>query len=207
MAPPAPAKGLAGRFTRKVGPLPVWAWAALILGAFLLYSRMSGSSPAGADETPKPEPVDGTEGGGAGPVAGGSSPPTPGQSNDLLAELYGVNAGTIDSLTAALLTQRSLDATAPQPTPGTVGGTNLPQGATDQEGPASSPIYPNGPGAAPAKAAPRGTSQRQSNVLVWDNQRFTTKAGFDAWLKARGLSARSYLANRPQAKAIYSTLA
>lgn len=41
--------------TRKVGPLPVWAWAAVILGAYLLYSHFhpssatAASTPVGAD--------------------------------------------------------------------------------------------------------------------------------------------------------------
>lgn len=204
MAPPAPKPpapggggGLVGRFTRKVGPLPVWAWAAAILGLILLYMRFGGASgPPAAEEVAPPGPVDGADGGGSGTVSGGGSGDA-GSSNDLLAQLYGINAGTIDSLTAALLTQRSLDETAPTPTPGTVGGTNMAPSAT----------HPNGPAAAPVASAPPGTTQRQANVLVWDGQRFTTKAGFNAWAKARGFNVQQYLSNRPQAKAIYSTLA
>lgn len=45
---PAPAKpkgrgGPLGVLTQKAGPLPVWAWAALLLGAFFLYRRLNPS--------------------------------------------------------------------------------------------------------------------------------------------------------------------
>lgn len=35
--------GAVGAITRKVGPLPLWAWAALFLVGFILYRRMRGS--------------------------------------------------------------------------------------------------------------------------------------------------------------------
>jgi hypothetical protein len=45
-APPQPARrgGPLGVLTQKAGPLPVWAWAALALVAFVLYRRMHKSS-------------------------------------------------------------------------------------------------------------------------------------------------------------------
>lgn len=203
MPPPAPSPpksggGLAARLTNKVGPLPVWAWAALILGLILLYMRLRPSTPPAASEQPPAGPETGQAGGVSG---GGASGGYAGESNDLLLELHGRNAATIDSLTSAILTQRSIDATAPAATPGTV--------ATVASGAAPSSVQATGPAAAPAPppvTAPPGTTQRQANVLVWDGQSFTTKAGFNAWLKARGFNANQYLANKPQAKAIYSTL-
>ena len=43
---------VADRLTRKVGPLPVWGWAALILIAYVAYNHFKGSSKAsGAPST------------------------------------------------------------------------------------------------------------------------------------------------------------
>lgn len=48
---PKAAAGLKGRLTAKVGPLPVWAWAAVILGAFLAYQHFHGSGSGAAAST------------------------------------------------------------------------------------------------------------------------------------------------------------
>lgn len=46
------ASGIGGRLTRKVGPLPVWGWAFLIVGGYLAYRKLSGGgAPAGQDTT------------------------------------------------------------------------------------------------------------------------------------------------------------
>lgn len=195
---PAPARPnnsgrtLAGRLTRKVGPLPVWAWAALILGLALLYLRLRPVDSAAAD-TPSPAAAEGT-GGAAGSVSPAGPYGDAQQSNDLLSQLYGTNAATIDTLTNTLLTQASLKTDA-----------GAPQGAVSTAGPASSPTVsqPRPPATA---ASPRGTTQTQSKVLNWDGKAFTTKAGFNAWAKARGYNVNTYLSNKPQAKAIYATL-
>lgn len=179
---------LAGRLTRKVGPLPVWAWAAAILGLALLYLRLRPSAPPAVGEAPTPAPVDGSGGDAGGVTGSAGSFGDAGQSNDLIAQLYGVNAASIDQLTGALLTKQSIDATPPNE-----GG---PPGASAQAGQA----------AAPSKASPAGTTQTQAGVLHWDGRSFRTKTAFNAWLKARGLNAQGYLANKPGAKAIYSTL-
>lgn len=203
MPPPAPkpksAGGIGGRLTRKVGPLPVWAWAAAILAAYLLYSRLSSGGPPAASEPPAPAPSDGTgndAGPGILPSVGGSSGSfgDPGQSNDLLAQLYGVNAASIDSLTSALLTKQSIEAANPNE-----GG---PPGASSQ----ATAMAPTPAPVAASKASPPGTSQPQAGVLYWDGKAFATKTAFNAWLKARGFNAQKYLANKPQAKAIYSAL-
>lgn len=103
--------GLADRFTAKVGPLPVWAWAlTLLVGGYLVYrltsSRSSSSSddapsgdtsggvPAGTDTTPI------TEDSGYGP-AGGQGNVADNFSGDLLSQLSGFQS-SIDGLTAAV---------------------------------------------------------------------------------------------------------
>lgn len=53
-APPHPARsgGPLGVITSKAGPLPVWAWAALVVVAYFLYRRLhGGSSSTGSSST------------------------------------------------------------------------------------------------------------------------------------------------------------
>lgn len=77
-APPEHGGGLEG-LTRKVGPLPAWAWAALLLVGYFLYTRMKGSSTAGssttsstgADMNPVPAATDQTDSGLGGGFGGG----------------------------------------------------------------------------------------------------------------------------------------
>lgn len=190
---------LSSRLTRKVGPLPVWAWAAAILGAYLAYSHFRGGGSAGnsASSDSTAAPVGSTTGAGSGAQAPASGQGTPADnaSGDLLAELYGTNAGTIDSLTNALLTKQSLDAAHPD--------NGAPAGSTGQVGPAGGPTPPP----AITSAARGHLTQTTTGQLVWGGQRFTTKAGFNAWARAHGTTTDRELANHPQARALYSTLA
>jgi hypothetical protein len=68
---------LRGALTQKVGPLPAYAWAVLILGAYLAYSYVTKTG----FFAPKTTPTDSTGGGGALPFgdgSGGGLPPTGG---------------------------------------------------------------------------------------------------------------------------------
>lgn len=108
-AKPKP-KGKNTFFTKKVGPLPVWAWVATAVGTYLAYRYFSGASastttPAATDTTGATgTPVD-TSGLGSGTVTG-SSPDTSGYQpfSDLISQIESQNA----SLLSAILDQGGL---------------------------------------------------------------------------------------------------
>lgn len=208
MALPKPAdnsgRTLQGRLTRKVGPLPVWAWAAVILGAYLIYSRLQGAKAAvatGSTAVPVTDSTAGTVGSAAQAPASGAGTAADNLSGDLLAQLYGVNAGTIDSLTTQLLTSQSA-VPASEGTVPTVGNGIAP-GSISSAGAASAPAAVP----AQAKAAAGHQTQSLAGRLVWDGLTFTTKTSFNAWARAHGTSPAAIFSKHPQAKALYSTLA
>ncbi len=65
-------KSLSGRLTAKAGPLPVYAWALLAIGAFYLYNRShrsttpAAATPASSAATGTPNAVGGTNAAGTG---------------------------------------------------------------------------------------------------------------------------------------------
>lgn len=205
MAPPnVPSSGgsIGERLTRKVGPLPVFVWAALILAAGYLFYRRSGGS---SSQTTAGAPVSaGTSGSDTGAVSGsgGSGSPASNLTPDLIGQLYDVNASTIDSLTNAILSQSALAASDTA-----AGG---PPGAVAQ-GPASAPTVNTSSGAATPPAVKVGGSaahatQTAPGSLSWGGQTFTTKAAFDAWARAHGSTTARELSNHPQARQVYGTL-
>lgn len=136
MAPPAKPKsgGFAARMTRKVGPLPVWAWAALILAAgYLIYRRRGTSSSSASQTTAVPVTPDvtgsntGALGSSGSDTGGGSQIPAP-------VDLSGIT-GELDTLAQQLAAQSAGQASSYQQ-----GG---PPGSTDQ-----------GSAAAPASSTP-----------------------------------------------------
>lgn len=100
--------------TRKLGPLPVWAWAAAVLGVYLAYSRLP--SRAAASQTTAVPVTGSTSGAGSAaqePSGGGGGSPATNMPLDLLTKLFGQQAGTIDSLLSQVLqTQASAAASA-----------------------------------------------------------------------------------------------
>lgn len=199
MAPPKPPKskaGFANRLTAKVGPLPVWGWAAAILGAYLLYTRLRPASAAvpATDTTATPDTSGDT----------GSQVPASGQGsaadnlNGTLLDQLGANTSSIDALTSQLLQGGGSYSYGDAPAAGT------PQGAVAQDGPASSPTVATHPVAVGGNVS--HATQTQSGSLSWGGQTFTSKVAFDAWAKAHGSSTNAELKQHPQAKAIYSTL-
>lgn len=205
MAPPnAPAgASFTDRLTHKVGPLPVWAWAAVILVVgYLIYRRSGGGAQAQTTAAPVSS---GTSGSDTGAVSGGGGSGTP-SSNltpDLFGQLYDTNAGTIDSLTNAIVNKSALAASSLD-----AGG---PQGAVSQAGTASAPTVNSPAGTATPPAVKVGGSvahetQTAAGSLAWGGKTFTTKAGFDAWTSAHGTTTKAELANHPQARQIYGTL-
>lgn len=198
MAPSKPPKtkaGVGARLTAKVGPLPVWGWAAAILGAYLLYTHFHPAAAAPAtDATPAPDTSGNT----------GSQVPASGQGsasdnlNGALLDQLSANTSSIDALTSQLLQGSGSYSYGDAPAAGT------PQGAIAQDGPASSPTVAMQPTAVGGNVA--HATQTQSGSLSWGGQTFTTKVAFDSWAKAHGSSTNAELKQHPQAKAIYSTL-
>lgn len=201
---PQPAKrspSLAARLTRKAGPLPVWAWAAVILGAYFLYTRLSssGSSSASTDTTAVTS-TDSTGDSGAQVPASGGGSAADNVSGDLLDGLN-ANTASLDALTSQILSQ---------PTPYSNFGDGPLAGAPAEDtGQGSGPAASPSPAPAPTTpaAVPAGhPTQTAAGVLRWGGLTFTTRAAFDSWAKAHGSSTAKELSNHPQAKAIYSTL-
>lgn len=112
--PPAPGKkrSLGARLTGKVGPLPVWAWAALILGAYLLYSHFhqTAAAPAATDTTSDTSMTDPN----ATPVGSDTgNPPASGQGG-VADNMTGDPLSTsIDALTAAIQSSQAFNEGAP----------------------------------------------------------------------------------------------
>jgi hypothetical protein len=91
MAPPVPTKGGGSFLTKKFGPLPMWAWAGLAVGGYLIYrmrkaseaaSTAASSTTASGTSTPTElTPVQsagtGYTSGGSGYTGGGGSGNTP----------------------------------------------------------------------------------------------------------------------------------
>lgn len=110
-AKPKP-KGKNTFFTKKVGPLPVWAWVATAVGTYLAYRYFSGANASAAQATtPSSTDTTGMTGtptdtsGSAGGTVTGSTPDTSGYTaySDILSQLEGQNS----SLTSALLAGES----------------------------------------------------------------------------------------------------
>ena len=145
-AKPKP-KGKNTFFTKKVGPLPVWAWVATAVGTYLAYRYFSGASastttPAATDTTGATgTPVD-TSGLGGGTVTG-SSPDTSGYQpfSDLISQLESQNA----SLISAVLTyEGGLGGGTTGSYPGGMTDTNPPPTTSTTSAVASKSPYVNG---------------------------------------------------------------
>lgn len=201
-------RGFVNRLTAKVGPLPVWAWAAVILGAYFLYSRMRPPAATTTADVSSASTPDATTGAAQVP-ASGQGAPVDNLSQPLLDSL-GANTAAIDALTSQVLSQ---------PTPYSNFGDGPMAGISASDfaygmGPAAAPTVSQpapAPSPVPAQTMPANTgaghqTQTAAGVLKWGGVTFTTKAQFDSWARAHGSSASRELSQHPQAKAIYSTL-
>jgi hypothetical protein len=186
VAPPAASPKSGGsvseRLTRKVGPLPVWAWAAALLAAYFLYTRMTAGKSAAAPAPASTGPADTTGTDSSGQVSAGF---------DQVQAGIDANTASLDSLTSALLSAA----------PPSVDSGAAP-GGSSQTGPASSPTPP----AATAAAHAGHLTQTAAGTLSWGGVTFTTKAAFNRWATAHHTTPAKEFAAHPQAKAIYSTL-
>lgn len=208
MAAASDRKSIGARLTAKVGPLPVWGWAAVILGAYLLYTRVSSSSGSGGPAATDATGVtanDGTADSGAQVPASGGGTPADNVSAQV-ADALNVNSGVLDALTSQILSM---------PTPYSEFGDSPLAGApTADSSQTSTPSSP-GPASQPTQAQPATAAQAGGNVhqtqtaagvLHWGGLTFTTKAAFDQWARAHGTTTAKELSNHPQAKQIYGTL-
>lgn len=106
-------RSLGQRLTAKAGPLPVWAWAAVILGAYLLYSHFhtaassssttastDGTSTDTTDQTPVTSDTSGN------PPASGQGGPADNMTGDPLST-------SIDALTAAIQSSQAFSGSDP----------------------------------------------------------------------------------------------
>lgn len=201
-------RSLQARFTRKVGPLPVWGWAAVILGAYLLYSRLH---PAKVETTAVP--TDGTAGDGtAQQPASGQGSAADNWSGDLL-DALGANSAAIDALTLQLQ-QGQVDS---HPlSPGTEGVSvdptvlSLPTdwlpGWAPPHDPATPAAAPSPSGTAAGAVVSPHQTQTRTGILSWDGVNFTTKSAFDKWARTHGTSSAAIFKTHPQAQKLYGTL-
>jgi hypothetical protein len=205
---PKSKRGLVNRLTAKVGPLPVWVWAAVILGAYLLYSRLGAQSTATTSpDAASASTPDGTTGAAQVPASGQG-----GAADNLSSSLLdsiGADTASIDALTSQILSMPTPYSNfGDGPAAGTPAG-DLGYGV----GPAAQPTVtqaapaPGPTGAAiPANTGAGHLTQTAAGVLKWGGVNFTTKDQFNSWAAAHGTTATRELSNHPQARAIYSTL-
>lgn len=207
MPKPAAKAGFAARLTRKVGPLPVWAWAAVILGAYLLWSRTQKSAAAPAGDSTAATPAEST----SGELASGSQVPASGQGgavdnlNQALLDRLDANQSSIDALTSQLLSQPSPYSNYGDAPAAGLYGDWFDYPVAQTAAPAAQPTVP-APTPVRAGAPPAHQTQTAAGVLHWGGLTFTTKAAFDKWARSRGTTTARELSKHPQAKAIYSTL-
>lgn len=193
---PGGGRGIGARLTAKVGPLPVWAWAAAILAAYLLYTRMTSSgavAPSTAGGTADTTSTDANTGGSV--TDGGGGFDTSG-----LEASIGANTDQVAALGSQFDALAFQIQNTPPPDPGSTGA---PPGSTSQTGPASTPT----PTPTPTSPAATGhLTQSSAGVLQWGGVTFTTKAAFNRWAQQHGTTPTKEFATHPQAKAVYSTL-
>lgn len=121
--------------TRRLGPLPMFAWVLLLAGSLLVYRhyhRTAADPPSGQFSLP---PVGAASAPPAEAAAGASGPGIPELPSSMLAQFLSQQMASIDALTSALTS-----------TPGGSFGDGSPQGAIAQDGPAAGPAPGPSPG-------------------------------------------------------------
>ena len=177
--PPAKKRSLSQRYTEKVGPLPVWAWALLILiVGYLIYRHSKGSSSSSDTSSTSPDTSTSTEpdtSGTPGPdrTGGGTStggPDAASLNDELLSQLAGYG-NSIDALTAAILSSEAFVPGAGDSGSGSVvpNGTPAPNTATSTpEKPATQTTSPHG---ATTKTKPAAAKLKPAPTLVSEHGR------------------------------------
>lgn len=204
----------ANPLTRKLGPLPAWAWLGVLVGAYLVYSHSASASSSGAG---------GSSTGGTGPLAQPAAPlgESGGGSLDLLSLLQ-QQASQIDDLLGAVIGTSAAGA----------GGAGAPPGAASSNGAASSastapaepttgtepaPVEPSDPvsvalpagGSFTAFATPGGgyslEDPRLPALAAGDSTAATTPGYVDPWMVAYGLAPPSGSQVLPEASHLVSS--
>lgn len=143
-------RSLEARLTHKVGPLPVWAWAASIIGLYLIYTRLHKGA---TTPVPVTKNTSGTDSGAQAPASGQGNP-ADNMNGDQLDLLLANQKSSYDSLLTALQTMSVGGASGFGPGYGTA----TPVAARSNNAPPSA-ASPFGVASAPAIAAPDPTAQ------------------------------------------------
>lgn len=104
-------RGVVQRFTAKAGPLPVWAWALLILVVGYLVYRLAGptsSSSSGSKADDAPDTTSAVTGDTGNPPAGGQGGPADNLNDSILSQLSGLS-GQVDALTGLIQSTPAFD--------------------------------------------------------------------------------------------------
>lgn len=139
---PAPVKHAGNAVTRKVGPLPLWAWAAAVAAIVWLVFLRAPSAGAGTGSTSA------AGGSGAQQPASGQGTPADNLNADALAQLLAAQKSSYDALLAALQSTTAGGASgttgpgygAPGGSTVDSGSNNAPPSAAAPDGPAASGI-------------------------------------------------------------------
>lgn len=159
---PGSRRGMVARFTAKAGPLPVWAWALLILVLGYLAYRLSGggsssssssSSPA-ADTTSAVTPDASSSGDTGSPPASGQGGPADNLNDSVLSQLTGLQ-GSVDALTGLVQTTPAFWPGSGDAGAGAGGELALPH---------STPLQP---AATRSASSPRGSSTAPAHVRYY----------------------------------------
>lgn len=174
--------GVKAALTRKIGPLPAWAWLAGLALVALWWRRSHSSaatSSSGQSDTA------GVTGGGTG---GGGSPSGGGGDSGS----SGGDTGATTPTTGASVTDVSSN--VPAALPFSLRSAILPRGTSQ----------PLNAGADPFS---RMVGGRLVQPLQWDGQTFYSQASFEQWAKSHGTSAQAILSKHPSASNIFGQLA
>jgi hypothetical protein len=179
-----------GGLGRKVGPLPAWAWGAILLGAVGAWWLFSRTGSGGPDAGPV-ELVSGNTLGAQDEPYGGypstATPPAQGLDPDVLDAILALG-DRVAGLTDSTYTREQGDSSLGYAIDGLASKVDQVIVNTTLGAPASSAVTASTP---VVKAPTTG--------VVWGGRTFTTKAGLSTWLKARGASYTTWAANHPDA--------
>lgn len=171
-------KSYAARLQAKVGPLPVWGWAVVILGAAFLYLRVARKSSAST-------PITSSDASGANnPPASGQGTPADQTTQDLLSQLL---AGQ-DALLASLQSTTGRGA-AGGDAGSSVAAASVASAAAPNNAPPSA-AAPDGPAAAPVLVPPSGAPGTPAYVAATTGTPIVYPAGDPSASPLVGIDAR-----------------
>lgn len=207
-------KSFGARMTAKVGPLPVWAWALAILVVGYLVYRFSGSSSSSSSASTDTSSGDATApttdtstSGSPGPdqtTGDGSSGGAAGLNDELLSQLSGFQ-GSLDALTAAVLSSSAFLPGTGDSGSGSIVPNGVPSGSAPLE-PATVATGAHG-GTAPAPAP--AAKVKPAPTLVSEHGQgggYTPPANVRYYTYAPGKAPKGQKANEAPARVAGKTL-